>query len=345
MNPSPTLTPSEPIAQPRTEGGWSAWCRRLRRPPAAPAPALRACLTEASRTWTTHLATAQGQMREATDALLAGFAGILQLLDTITEAGPADGGPHDAAALDRRAAVLTHCEDQLRQLVENFHGFVRSRDEVLQSVRTLAGASGSLHEMAEDVARLARQTNLLSINAAIEASRAGSAGRGFAVVAAEVRRLSGESGATGQRIGEHVTGFGRHMDEALKHAAQVAARDTDVIHAAERTIGDVVTQVDGAVSALNTRAAELAARGREVRAQVEQLMVSFQFQDRVHQILDQVARSIATSLSHLEQALASGRAPDAAEWTALLSAGYTTDEQRRDGPSRGAPASTETTFF
>lgn len=341
---SPALDPSEPTARPRAGVGWRGWWRRLRGPAPVPVPALDACLAEASRTWTTHLATAQSQMREATDALLAGFAGILQLLDSITEAAPA-GGAHDAAALDRRAAVLTQCEDQLRQLVENFHGFVRSRDEVLQSVRTLAGASASLHEMAEDVARLARQTNLLSINAAIEASRAGSAGRGFAVVAAEVRRLSGESGATGQRIGDHVTGFGRHMDEALQHAAQVAARDTDVIHAAERTIGDVVTQVDGAVSALNTRAAELAARGREVRAQVEQLMVAFQFQDRVQQILDQVGRSIATAMTHLAQALAAGRAPDAAEWTALLSAGYTTDEQRSDGRHRAAPASTETTFF
>jgi methyl-accepting chemotaxis protein len=341
---SPITLPAPSAAAARWRDFWFALLRR--RPPAAVAPAgaaVSACLEVAAATWTTHLGTAQTQMRDATDQLLQGFAGILSELDAIT--GPAHAQATDAAVLDRRAAVLEQCEAQLRQLIDGFHGFVRSRDEVLQSVRTLAGASGSLHEMAEDVARLARQTNLLSINAAIEAARAGPAGRGFAVVAAEVRRLSTESGATGQRIGDHVTGFGRHMDTALKHAADIAARDTEVIQASERTIGDVVQQVDGAVSALNERAADLAARGGAVRAQVEQLMVAFQFQDRVKQILDQVAQSITRSVAHLQRSLADGRTPDAAEWTALLTAGYTTDEQRGESRTGAAPASTDTTFF
>lgn len=342
------IHPPVPFTGPEPTARWhDRWLARFRRPraaTAAPAGAgLAACLDEAAHTWTTHLGTARSQMRDATDQLLQGFAQILEQLDAIT--GPAAGRAEDAAVLDRRAAVLEHCETQLRQLVDGFHGFVRSRDEVLQSVRTLAGASGSLHEMAEDVARLARQTNLLSINAAIEAARAGASGRGFAVVAAEVRRLSTESGATGQRIGEHVTGFGRHMDSALKHAAEVAERDTEVIHASERTIGDVVQQVDDAVTGLNERAADLAARGRSVRTQVEQLMVAFQFQDRVQQILDQVTQSITQSVARLQTALADGRTPDAAEWTALLTAGYTTDEQRSEGRAGAAPTTTETTFF
>jgi methyl-accepting chemotaxis protein len=319
-------------------------------PRAGATPALAqefgARLDEAARTWTAHLGTAQGQMRDATEQLLQGFAQILGQLDQITRPEQGGGG----GALDQRAAVLAHCETQLRGLIENFHAFVHSRDEVMQSVRSLSGASSHLRDMAEDVAKLARQTNLLSLNAAIEAARAGASGRGFAVVAAEVRRLSTESGDTGKRIGDQVNDFSGRMQEALTRASQHTERDAGVIQASEKTINEVVEQVDSAVSQLNERAAELAARGEAVRAQVEQLMVAFQFQDRVHQIMDQVAQSIAQGMARLAAALAAGTPPTADEWTALLSAGYTTDEQRAVGSGGAAPAaaassSSDTTFF
>lgn len=335
---------------------WSLFSRRPESTPggdgrAAGAPSeLAERLGEASRVWTAHLGTAQAQMREATDQLLQGFVQILEELDAIIDpARAASGGRHTASDLDQRAAVLEQCESQLRGLVGNFQGFVQSRNEVMTSVSSLATASTSLRDMAEDVAKIARQTNLLSLNAAIEAARAGQSGRGFAVVAAEVRRLSSESGDTGKRIGDQVTDFSSRMSAALKQAEQHTARDAEVIQASEATINRVVEQVDGAVSQLNERAAELSARGEAVRAQVEQLMVAFQFQDRVHQIMSQVVESIVNATTRLQDTLASGQVPSAGEWTALLSAGYTTDEQRAVATGGTAPATNQpagdTTFF
>lgn len=355
MNAS-TITPSS-MNGGSTDSLLGTWAKTLARTfsgrPATPAtvPAAEALgdrLEEASRTWTTHLGTAQTQMREATEQLLSGFVQILEQLDAIID--PHRGsGAISAGGLDQRAHVLEACETRLRGLIQNFQGFVQSRDEVMQSVRSLASESASLGGMAEDVAKIARQTNLLSLNAAIEAARAGPSGRGFAVVATEVRRLSTESGDTGKRIGDHVTEFGQRMHTALKQASEHTAHDAQVIQASEQTINQVVEQVDTAVTGLNERAAELSARGEAVRAQVEQLMIAFQFQDRVHQIMDQVNTSIASAVARLQQSLADGTAPDAEEWTALLSAGYTTDEQRcasASGASAAAsPASNDTTFF
>lgn len=334
----------------RVAGRW--WSAFRTRSAAASAPnaakELQDQLGEASRTWTAHLATAKVQMRDATDQLLAGFAQVLEQLDAITDPMPA-ATAGAGQVLDHRAAVLEQCESKLRGLIQNFQGFVRSRQEVMQSVASLAGASSSLRDMAEDVAKLARQTSLLSINAAIEAARAGASGRGFAVVAAEVRRLSAESGDTGQRIGERVNGFQTHMSEALAKAAEHTEHDAGVIQASERTIGQVVEQVESAVTQLHERAAELSARGEAVRLQVQQLMIAFQFQDRVQQIMDQVSNSITLGIARLQESLATGTPLGAGEWTALLSAGYTTDEQRLVGtgqaPTVALPAGRETTFF
>jgi len=313
--------------------------------------ALADCLDAAARTWSANLATAQAQMRDATDQLLGGFAQILEQLDAIVTPGGTQGGTAAAdGALDERTAVLQHCESQLRALITNFQGFVQSREQILGSVRSLSGASASLGGMAEDVAKLARQTNLLSLNAAIEAARAGPSGRGFAVVAAEVRRLSVESGDTGKRIGDQVNEFGDRMRSTLDQAAARSTEDEAVIRSSQQTISTVVEQVDGAVAQLNQRAADLSARGQLVRTQVEQLMIAFQFHDRVHQIVEQVNNSITSAVGRLQQSLADGAAPSADEWQALLSAGYTTAEQRGGsaGSASAAPAastSTETTFF
>jgi methyl-accepting chemotaxis protein len=321
-------------------------------------PLLQQRLDEAAQTWTRHIATAQQQMREACDDLLQGFAQILDQLDAIAAAGSDRGH-------DEQAQLLAACKTELGALVGHFDTFIASRQRITGAVRELGSVSGELREMAADVDKIARQTNLVSLNATIEAARVGAAGRGFAVVAGEVRRLSTESGETGRRIGHQVQAFGESMAAALQQAEQLTAADAAVVRQGEATVSQVVGQVDEAVTRLQARAADLGARGERVRDAVQQLMVAFQFQDRVQQILDQVHRSIDGGLQTLQHDLAAGRAPNESQWQRLLTLGYTTAEQREAAPASGggrsasgggrsasgggrpasAPAVTETTFF
>ncbi|WP_166643609.1 methyl-accepting chemotaxis protein [Aquabacterium commune] len=294
------------------------------------------CLSQAAALWLTHLQTAQTQMREATDELLAGFSDILVQLDQIVASGPQ---AHEQEA--SRTEVLTRCEADLNGLMQNFSAFVQSREQILGSVQGLAQRSGGLQDMAEEVAKLARQTNLLSINAAIEAARAGESGRGFAVVAAEVRRLSGESGSTGRRIGQQIDELRTQMGDALDCARTQAEADGQVIDASGATIQNVIHDVEDVVKQLHQRATALGAHGESVRQQVEQMMMAFQFQDRVQQIMEQVNRSIEQAVQQVDGALRQGQRLDRERWQQLLQAGYTTEEQRAahgQGVSRGATA-------
>jgi len=298
-----------------------------------------ALIDAATKLWTQHIQLAQTQMRDATDELLQGFISILDELDKIT----AHGDPANTHALDHRANLLQVCEQELRALVQNFSRFVESRDKMLATVSRLDQVSGGLRGMAEDVAVIARQTNLLSLNATIEAARAGEAGRGFAVVAAEVRRLSAASGETGKRISDQVGDFGQQVHRTLAEAAERAEADRSLVSDSEGTIGSVIERVNATVTELNLHATELGTRSAVVRAHVEQMMISFQFQDRVQQILDQITQSMGAASERLAQ----GHRPDPDEWQALLSAGYTTEEQRsgQAGSNLAKAEASSATFF
>jgi methyl-accepting chemotaxis protein len=305
--------------------------------PAAPADPTIELVDAATRLWSQHIHTAQGQLRDATGQLLESFGAILTQLDQITTPA-AHTGAGQPSTLDERAAMLAECEHELRGLVQHYGAFVASRDQILSTVRSLDKVSAGLGGMAEDVAGLARQTNLLSLNATIEAARAGQAGRGFAVVAAEVRRLSAASGDTGKRIGDQVRVFSTQVHETLAQATEKVRGDQALLGDSEQTITTVIHRVNATVDELNTRATDLAERSHAVRDQIEQLMVSFQFQDRVQQILDQISQSMLSSSERLRQASATGRMPASAEWIALLQAGYTTAEQRNLSTTRSGAA-------
>lgn len=126
----------------------------------------------------------------------------------------------------------------------------RSVGDISHAVHEFVASVKSITDMTGQVKTIAEQTNLLALNAAIEAARAGEAGRGFAVVADEVRKLAEESAKSASRIDEVTSTLGRQS--ALVEASLLSGQRT--LAASQHHLGTVVGVLEASgVSVEKTR--------------------------------------------------------------------------------------------
>jgi methyl-accepting chemotaxis protein len=204
-------------------------------------------------------------------------AASLQALAQMADDAQAESQAMQAAlkqVIDIRQATdeNTRTSNQVGGLIEALAGQVEAGSQVIER---LAQQSEQIEVVLEVIHSIAEQTNLLALNAAIEAARAGEAGRGFAVVADEVRALASKTQSSTGDIQEHITKLQSGAKEAVATiglAGRQAKEGLAVLRDSVRLQQSVqasVEQVHAAIG-LATKAAEHQAQGANaVRGRVE----------------------------------------------------------------------------
>lgn len=142
-------------------------------------------------------------------------ASIHQVVDRVSFARDVAGSAAETATLG--GAAVTETLSGMQQISESMNAVLAS----IELLRTHSGEIGSVVQVIDDIAD---QTNLLALNAAIEAARAGEAGKGFAVVADEVRRLADRSAQSTLEIRRLVQGIQQETAQAVEATRQGADR-------------------------------------------------------------------------------------------------------------------------
>jgi methyl-accepting chemotaxis protein len=241
--------------------------------------------------WCRHIETSREQMEGAVSALSRQFAGIAAKLDQAVSTASMETRMVD----DRDTglvAVFDRSHRELGAVIESQQTAGQSLVAMLGKVQGLDRFIQELHEMAADVAKIAQQTNLLSLNAAIEAARGGELGRGFAVVAQEFRMLSLQSGETGRRIAAKVDLISAAITETCKVVGESVTQEDKSMEVARASIGKVLDEFKAITDALQRASQLLKDESVGIKREVNDALVQLQFQDRVSQIMSQVISNI-----------------------------------------------------
>jgi len=225
------------------------------------------------------------------------------------------------AGINSITSTTTEAHKLSDQLVELAQGGDEIVQETINAIKDIQKASNMVNEIIEMISYLASQTDLLAMNAAIEAAHAGEYGKGFAVVADEIRNLAIESGESSNQIVEQIKAMNSLVAEGVELSAKTGdalqkirtdtLKNTEIVNSVagameEQKIGaqQILSSVDSVVNATE-EIKQLTNNQYTMSSVIRQMMESLiESTDKIKEVVNLQSRtsiSLSEIIAHIKE--------------------------------------------
>jgi len=197
-------------------------------------------------------------------------------------------GLHTGEGDEEHKSFIEETKEVLEYFVLNITEVSRGGMTMVYTIDDIEVQMDGVNKLLSDISGIADQTNLLALNAAIEAARAGEAGRGFAVVADEVRALSRNSNNLNDKIREVVEKSKTNIAKAKEIVGEIAGKDMSVAMQHKSRVDEVLLLMTEKNAFVSTKLDEAQDIAENVQQGVNIAVRSLQFEDIARQQCEQL---------------------------------------------------------
>jgi len=214
---------------------------------------------------------------------------MAEVLDALSGGVQADGD--EALSIGK---FVTFTSGSLEYFVDSVIQSAKSGMDTVTKIDDMAEQTDQIFTFLSNIKGIADQTNLLALNAAIEAARAGEAGRGFAVVADEVRNLSLHSNQFNEQIRSQVEAAQRTITETRDIVGKSASVDMTSILESKGRLDEMMKKLEALDELVTARVANATTISERIAEQTNTAVRALQFEDIVRQVTEHAERKITT---------------------------------------------------
>ena len=201
-------------------------------------------------------------------------------------------GLHSGDGDEEHKSFIEETKEVLEYFVLNITEVSRGGMTMVYTIDDIEEQMDGVNKLLSEISGIADQTNLLALNAAIEAARAGEAGRGFAVVADEVRALSRNSNNLNDKIREVVEKSKTNIAKAKEIVGEIAGKDMSVAMQHKSRVDEVLVLMTDKNTFVSKKLDEAQGIAENVQQGVNTAVRSLQFEDIARQQCEQLNEHI-----------------------------------------------------